>query len=71
MTSGQIGKIVKFKGKDTLTIILNNGTRLELFEGQKPQYKQELVQIDGKAKIAQIIGNVEQSLVAALPIEDE
>lgn len=71
MTPGQIGKIVKFKGKDTLTIILNNGTRLELFEGQKPQYKQELVQIDGKAKIAQIIGNVEQSLVAALPIEDE
>lgn len=49
---GQIGKIVKFRGKDTLTIVLNNGTRLELFEGQMPQYKQELVQIDGKAKIA-------------------
>lgn len=52
-------------------MVLNNGTRLELFEGQRPQYKQELVQVDGKAKIAQVVGSVEQSLVAALPIEDE
>ena len=62
---------MKYRGKDTLTMVLNNGTRLELFEGQRPQYKQELVQVDGKAKIAQIVGSVEQSLVAALPVEDE
>lgn len=62
---------MKYRGKDTLTMVLNNGTRLELFEGQRPQYKQELVQVDGKAKIAQVVGSVEQSLVAALPIEDE